>query len=198
VWEWHAFEHLDPERDWPTPSWANERNEWTHLNTLVSLDDDRLLICSKPLSLVGVIEKRSGNWLWKLGGHELFGMPHDPSLLPNGNLLIFDNGVWRTSTAYPFSRVLEINLRTHAIEWCYQDPYTFNFFSPYLSGAQRLPDGNTLIVEGSTGRLFQVTPDGEVVWEFINPHFMPYAEDVVTNTVCKARHYMPGEIPALG
>jgi hypothetical protein len=52
--------------------------------------------------------------------------------------------------------------------WTYVDPKTF--YSPYISGAQRLPNGNTLICAGVPGRVFEVTAAGEIVWEFLNPH----------------------------
>jgi hypothetical protein len=44
-------------------------------------------------------------------------------------------------------------------------------YSSFISSARRLPNGNTLIDEGMTGRIFQVTPKGEIVWEYVNPHF---------------------------
>lgn len=44
------------------------------------------------------------------------------------------------------------------------------FYSSYISSAQRLPNGNTLITEGSDGRLIEVTPEHEIVWEFVNPY----------------------------
>jgi hypothetical protein len=44
-------------------------------------------------------------------------------------------------------------------------------FSPYISGAQRFPNGNTLITEGAMGRLIEVTPDLEIVWEYISPFY---------------------------
>jgi hypothetical protein len=47
----------------------------------------------------------------------------------------------------------------------------FNFFSPLISSAQRLPNGNTLITEGSNGRILEVTPGHELVWEYISPYF---------------------------
>jgi hypothetical protein len=43
------------------------------------------------------------------------------------------------------------------------------FYSPYISGVQRLPNGNTLVCSGAHGHFFEVSPDGEVVWEYINP-----------------------------
>lgn len=71
----------------------------------------------------------------------------------------------------PFSRVLEIDPATKSIVWKYQDPIPMNFFSPFISNARRLPNGNTLINEGMFGRFFEVTPAGEVVWEYVNPYF---------------------------
>ena len=51
--------------------------------------------------------------------------------------------------------------------WRYADPPVF--YSDFISGAQRLPNGNTLIDEGMTGRIFEITPDGEIVWQYVNP-----------------------------
>ncbi len=52
-----------------------------------------------------------------------------------------------------------------------QDKPAWNFFSPRMGNAQRLPNGNTLITESSFGRFFEVTREGEVVWEYVNPFF---------------------------
>src|SRR5262249_35874044 len=71
----------------------------------------------------------------------------------------------------PYSRVIEINPATNEIAWKYQDKPTWNFFSPRMGYAQRLPNGNTLITESSFGRFFEVTKEGEIVWEYVNPFF---------------------------
>ena len=52
--------------------------------------------------------------------------------------------------------------------WTYSDPA--DFYSPFISGAQRLPNGNTLVCEGRRGRVFEVTRAGAVVWDWLNPH----------------------------
>ena len=67
--------------------------------------------------------------------------------------------------------MLEIDPATKAIVWKYQDTPVWNFFSPRISSAQRLPNGNTQICEGLFGRLLEVTPDGDLVWEYVNPYF---------------------------
>ncbi|MCI0789887.1 MAG: aryl sulfotransferase, partial [Chloroflexi bacterium] len=97
----------------------------------------------------------------------------------------------------PFSRVVEIDPSSNQIVWEYADNPAYNFFSPYISGARRLPNGNTLITEGMFGRMFQVTPEGDVVWEYINPHFHEDAENAVVNRVFRATHYLPEEISQL-
>ena len=105
-----------------------------------------------------------------------------PKGLPGaGNLLVFDNG---GASGYGFadagrarrlgvfaradSRVLEINPVTLELVWSYTGP---QFFSTNISGAQRLPNGNTLITEGAPGRLFEVTSDRTIVWEYMYPLF---------------------------
>jgi hypothetical protein len=110
---------------------------------------------------------------------------HDVHMIPEGlpgagNVLVFDNeGAGGVPPFYlelfQGSRVLEIDPITREIVWQYdasasKQPY-WAFFSPIISSARRLPNGNTLIDEGIHGRIFQVTSDGEIVWEYVNPHF---------------------------
>lgn len=96
-----------------------------------------------------------------------------------GNILVFDNqGPAGFPPAYLAvqggSRVLEIDPTTQEIVWQYDATYSdqpvWMFFSSFISNAERLPNGNTLICEGMHGRIFQVTPEGEIVWEYVNRH----------------------------
>jgi hypothetical protein len=92
------------------------------------------------------------------------------------------------------SRVVEIDPISRKIVWQYtgenSDRPVWSFFSPFISSARRLPNGNTLIDEGLNGRFFQITPDGHIVWEYLSPYF---AHDVVgernvlTNYVYRAQ-----------
>jgi len=186
VWEWHAYEHLDYETDILPPN--TKRNEWSHGNTVVPLGEEHVMVSFRHISTVGIIDKGSGEYKWKLGP-EVLAQQHDPSILPNGNILIFDNGPFRKSVGRTFSRVIEVDPNTDEIVWEYRDTPYFNFFSPHISGARRLPNGNTLITEGAFGRMFQVTPDYEVVWEYINPHFHEVGGSLL-NHVFRSNHYM--------
>ncbi|MGC1404867.1 MAG: aryl-sulfate sulfotransferase [Thermodesulfobacteriota bacterium] len=113
-----------------------------------------------------------------------------PKGLPGeGNILIFDNGGFggfgAPNPSAPFglnnarreySRIVELDPITMKIVWEYDANKAGSrdlakFFSDYVSSAQRLPNGNTLICEGAFGRLFEVTPNYETVWEYINPYY---------------------------
>ncbi|MCB5183626.1 arylsulfotransferase family protein [Methylobacillus gramineus] len=109
---------------------------------------------------------------------------HDAHLIPEGlpgagNLLVFDN---QGEAGYPpvplsvtgGSRVLEIDPIKKEVVWQYTGEDSggpgWSFRSTHISNARRLPNGNTFINEGQKGRLFQVTWDGDIVWEYVNPY----------------------------
>ena len=182
VWQWDAASHLDVETDTLPPN--VRRHEWSHGNTVVPLDDDRVMVSFRHLSTVAIIEKKSGDIVWKLDRSVLSGQ-HDPTYLENGNVLICDNGIFRTTSHNTFSRVIEVDYESKEVAWEYHDSPPNNFYSPFIGGARRLPNGNTFIVEGWFGRMFEVTPDREVVWEYINPYFesVPYFGPALFNSV---------------
>jgi hypothetical protein len=127
---------------------------------------------------------------WIIGQHHAHMIPR--GLPGEGNILVFDNGGWAgyglpnpgsptgfNNALRDFSRVLEIDPVTLKIVWQYSPieagfEYPVDcarFYSPFISSAQRLPNGNTLITEGSDGRIFEVTSDYEIVWEYISPYW---------------------------
>jgi Arylsulfotransferase (ASST) len=194
VWEWRSWEHLDPAKDTITEI-QGDRSEWTHGNALIELPDGDLLVSFREISTVIKIERRTSEIVWKLGAPPLSGQ-HAPTPLPNGNILIFDNGPHRLDESFPFSRVIEVNPRTNDIVWKYQEGVPSNFFSPPISNAQRLPNGNTLINDGWFGRFFEVTSTGDVVWEYVNPYFGPESKTAKAqnNNVFRVYRYTDKEI----
>jgi len=191
VWEWRSWEHFDPVADCISEVQAI-RTLWAMGNSILELPNSDILASYRPTSTVIRVDRKTDNIVWKLGPPTLAGQ-HAPTPLENGNILIFDNGVHRLDDPLPFSRVIEINPATNEIEWTYQDKPVSNFFSPRMGNAQRLPNGNTLINEASFGRFFEVTRDGLIVWEYVNPYFggPPSAE---TNAVFRAIRYSAEEI----
>jgi len=156
---------------------------------------ENVIISSRQSSIVAIVD-RDGDIVWQVGPdfsatpallriRQIIGQHHAhfiPEGLPGaGNVLIFDNGgssgygspspiapggsgVYARAT----SRVVEIDPVTLELVWSYAGP---NFFSTNISGAQRLPNGNTLVTEGAGGRLFEVTAEGDIVWEYMHGVF---------------------------
>lgn len=88
-----------------------------------------------------------------------------------GNILVFNNG-WYRADGRSFSSVMEIRPAGYGraqLVWNYFAASPTSFFAPIVSGAQRLANGNTLITEGTTGRLFEVTRSRAIVWQYVNP-----------------------------
>ena len=123
-----------------------------------------------------------------LADQQLFSL-HNPQWIPPGqpgagNILIFNNGDTSTAPRRAYSSVDEIvppvdgaNYRldpglTYAPAepvWTYAAATPSDFYAHNISGAQRLPNGNTLICDGVHGTLFEVTPTGKTVWKYVNP-----------------------------
>lgn len=178
---------------------------------------DNLMIDARNANFIAIIAKASGKVVWRLGPDlppidpraaqslprpvDQFVGQHDAHLIPAGlpgagNLLVFDN---QGAAGYPSaplqvtsgSRVLEIDPVRQQIVWQYTAERSqlpgWAFFSSFISSARRLPNGNTLIDEGVNGRFFQVTAQGEIVWEYVSPYFgkAPQA-DASSNWVYRA------------
>jgi hypothetical protein len=137
----------------------------------------------------------------------LFGQ-HDahwiPSDLPGaGNILIFNNG----SKSRPYSSVEEISLPLkadgsyeleeapgkEALVWHYEAPVQSDFYSDHISGAQRLPNGNTLVCSGADGHVFEVTAQGDIVWTYDNA-FPVVTPRATKNSIFRAEKYSPDYI----
>lgn len=69
-----------------------------------------------------------------------------------------------------WSRVVELDPLTREIVWEYKAPTPTDFYSEARGSCQRLPNGNTLITNSNSGQVFEVTRDGDIVWEFLSPH----------------------------
>jgi hypothetical protein len=196
VWEWRTWEHLDPEVDGISEIQA-PRTMWAQGNSVQELPDGDILASFRPTSTVVRIARKTGKIVWKLGPPTIAGQ-HAPTLLANGNILMFDNGTHRLDDSMPYSRAIEVNPATNEIVWKYQDAPAWNFFSPRMGIAQRLANGNTLLTESSFGRFVEVTREGEIVWEYVNPYFgRPFFGGPAhseTNQVFRALRYSPEEI----
>lgn len=143
---------------------------------------------------------RSGN----SGNRKLY-FQHDAQWIESGcpgerNILIFNNGLGRPDGRY--SSVEEIVPPVDSNGnysytpgnpfgpdepiWIYTAENPPDFYASVISGNQRFPNGNTLICNGPSGIFFEVTPENEIIWEYVNPFPNPSI-----NRVFKARRYPP-------
>jgi hypothetical protein len=123
----------------------------------------RLLTSMNSLQTLAVVDLAEEKVVW--ARRVRYAGLHDPRILPNGNLLLFEN-----RKELRASRVVELlPMGTGAI-WDYSSSSEDPFYSRSCGIAQRLDNGNTLITESDNGRAIEVTADGQVVWEFFNPH----------------------------
>ena len=188
VWQWKDYEHLDPEKDIINP--LDWRSEWMHCNSIEELPDSNILISARSLSTIYIINKATGDVKWRWGPGEI-AHQHDATFLENGNILCFDNGMGRFNSEINYSRAVEVNPKTNRIEWEYKDNPPTEFYSGIQAGCQRLPNGNTLITEACRGRIFEVSHEGEIVWEFASPFYGYYMAPGWWNIIYKAYRYGP-------
>ena len=127
---------------------------------------------------------------WIIGQHHAHIIPR--GLPGEGNILVFDNGgtagygapnpgspTGVDNAIRGYSRIIEFNPVTLEIAWQSipkgrSGPGMhagLKIFSSFISSAQRLPNGNTMITEGNSGRIIEVTPSLEIVWEYVSPYF---------------------------
>jgi hypothetical protein len=172
-----------------------------------------VLISVRNQDSVMIFDWEQAELRWAWGQGELAGQ-HDASLLPDGRILLFDNGVdWTRleleieatrelpgiparhagrSRVHP-SRVLEVDPLSGSIDWQHPRDGSRALNSLARGSVQRLPNGNTLIAVSGAGTILEVTPEGETVWEFFNPS----ARDGRRTTIVNARYYEGAWIEAL-
>lgn len=195
IWDWHLHDHLDinqcnsipASRDWPFGPDNNTITDWTHTNTVQALPENKwhdqgdkrfspgnVLISMRQLDTILVADRETGQIAWSYTGDYKGGMSgqHESCMIEKGtpgegNILIFDNGASPTKDLAHAgcSFVLEIEPPAKQVVWVYQNREQFH--SNYTSSCQRLANGNTLICEAAGRRVFEVTPEGTIVWEYV-------------------------------
>ena len=188
VREWRSWERFDYARDVICP--LERRREWTHANSISVTPDGRWLVSFRQTDTVMLVDPGSGEPDWTWGPGEL-SHQHHATMLPGGRVLLFDNGPHRRGSP-GHSRVVEVDPATGEIAWKYQPPVLLSFVSFMTSGAERLPNGGTLITEGATGRIFEVTAEGETVWEYVSG-FTPEGRFGPTPSLFRAHRYEAGD-----
>lgn len=131
-----------------------------------------ILVSLRLLNLVAVVDTQSEKVEWIAAG--LWRMQHDAKVLPNENIMVFDNKSEKNA-----SKVVEVDPVTEEIVWQYEGSEQSPFYTQLCGANHRLPNGNTLIVESDNGRAFEVTSDGTIIWEFVNPERAGHDERLI-------------------
>ena len=217
VWEWHVWDHLGTGKDQLDPNYRLPKTvgpgysdfDFTHFNTVAYIaKTDQILVNSRNFSEFFIIDHKTGKIVkrwgnptthgegvkpsWYDDGSQIMFGEHDAEPLENGHIQIFDNGSERPQINR--SRVIEMDPETDKIVWSYESKYPTSFFSYRQGAAQLLPNGNRLVTSTQTGHLFEVTPNGEVVWEFINPVVFGKAQPIMHDSDMTKAHYCMGNM----
>ncbi len=168
VWEW-CFKDTDLTAFALAPDC--HRGEWAHANSVSPTLDGNILISFRHLDTIMIVDRQTRAITWSLTDRT-WGHQHHAEMLPNGNITIFANGM--NNIHQPLhSRAIELKPESGKVVWEYVDAQRWTFFSPVMGGVQRLANGNTMLCESLNGRVFEVTPQGDIVWDYICPKYRP-------------------------
>ncbi|MCH2153389.1 MAG: aryl-sulfate sulfotransferase [Phycisphaerales bacterium] len=179
VWSWSTFDYYNTiDYDiYQTNYW----NDWTHFNDAHYVEaDDSIYISCRHLSRITRIDYATKEIVYNLGmnlpsgdtvvGDDLFSYQHSPQLLPNGNMVLFDNGNRRggePAGANGMTRAIEISLGDELppvdpqIVWSWETPV----YCPSTGDADRLANGNTLVTSTQLFGVYEVDLSGGLVWK---------------------------------
>lgn len=126
-----------------------------------------LLLSLRNLHALAIVDATTGKVKWMQRGPWI--RQHDPDITPEGLIEVFDNGINMNLLGrdFPGTRVLEYDPATGTVATLYPHTKEQSFFSWIMGGQQALPNGNLLITATTRGRVFEVTPEGETVWDLV-------------------------------
>ncbi len=145
-----------------------------------------ILLSLREINTIMIIDSQTNEIKWTTMGVSY--RQHDPDFLKNGKVMLFDN---QSETGR--SRILEIDTDTMKTSILYEGSKEKYFYSIYRGSQQVLKNGNILITESCRGRIFEITPEGETVWEYIATSLMGESIGVI----CGAMRYSKDELKFL-
>ncbi|MFB6262362.1 MAG: arylsulfotransferase family protein, partial [Bradymonadaceae bacterium] len=158
--------------------WFQRHESWDalHANGVAMIGEDfaehhafaeagQVLVSMRSLYAIGLLDLQEKRFTWLARGGWV--AQHDPDPLPNGRIMLFDNG------GHPgpegVSRILEFDPGSKRVTWSFPGTDAHPLVSGGHGGQTQLPNGNVLIAESAEGRLIEVTREGRVVWSYDHP-----------------------------
>ena len=182
---WNAWDHFGVE-DWIEPRGSEEYEDFDHPNSLDIDEDGNYIVSMRSFGAVLKLNAKTGDLLWQLGGRKNqfeilddplngFSAQHTAYMTDAGTLLILDNGARhdpQQSRAVEYE--LDLEAMTATMVWEFRPE---GVYSPIVSSAERLQNGNTLVGFGIPSQIYEVDAEGETLWEVAITH--KEGEDVV-------------------
>ena len=127
-----------------------------------------LLVSIRQMHTVAIMDRESGHIKWHKTGPWI--RQHDPDISKDGNIVVFDNGGDHRPKGENRSRIVSLDPATNETTVLYPLEGDAPFYTSVMGAHQLLPNGNRLITESKAGRLFEIDPQREIVWEYIKPY----------------------------
>ncbi len=137
-----------------------------------------LLISSRNTNTIAVIDPITKKVKWAYNG--LWKGQHSPRFTSRGTILVYDNK-GHIYKGKPYSRIIEINPNNLKIEWSYIGSPQNSFYSDVYGRVQELANGNILVTEALSNRVFEINRNKEIVWEYKLPLSHPFQQRIKVN-----------------
>jgi len=141
----------------------------------------QILVSMRSPNALAVIDPQTHKVVWAYRG--FWEYQHAASFLANGHIMVLDN--WgHVEYKKTYSRVIEFDPVTLQTKWHFAGSRDQPFYVSMAGRLQRLPNGNTLIGESGNSRIFEITPEGRIVWSYIlqkTPRRNEFADAIFTS-----------------
>jgi len=137
------------------------------------VDPGDLMISVRSMNMIAIMDPDTGELKWHEEGPWF--RQHDPDMTEDGNIEIFNNRSLKLGGDVRYSQIVSFDPATSETTVLHPKGKEDRFYSRIMGAHQKLENGNRLIVESSLGRVFEVTENGEVVWDYRQPYDDEYA-----------------------
>ncbi len=160
IFQWDALSHYNITDADTEVDLSQHEIDFVHLNSIAIDTDSNIILSARNLDEITKIDHNTGNIIWRFGGKNNqfkflnddlgFSRQHDAKMMKNGDISIFDNGVYHVPR---FSSFVEYRLDTTNMTATLINRYTHNHgvFGITEGDVQELPNGNKFIGWGETG-----------------------------------------------
>lgn len=159
TWEWDAVEHLDQDSEFQEeyggPDYQGPVQDWTHMNDINQLNNGNFQMSIRNFDMLIEVDPETDeivDVIGEPGNTDLLNHQHNPQPLPErGTVLVADS---------ENNRIVEIDTETEEIIWQYGGTGELD----WPRDADLMPNGHVLIVDTLHFEVFELNPDGDVVW----------------------------------